>query len=263
MSLDLDKRQRAMLSEMGIKLWQPASAPAAPVAEPEASQGVQAPATAITQTMPGSQRQVAANAQPTSTEAPAASRQASAAPMPSPATAHAHAASDSGTEPAWQLGQPQPLYPAPSEPATSIRWLVLAELGAGATEPLEGEAGQLLDNMLRAAGMHRDADLQFVPVRRGRGTEAADSQALEAQLAALMHSQKPTAVLVMGRLAAQALLPSDQPFGKRQGQHLSAHGCPVLLTYDATYLLRQLPEKARAWEDLCQARVMAARAAAA
>jgi uracil-DNA glycosylase len=99
--------------------------------------------------------------------------------------------------------------------------------------------------------------LQFVPVIRGRSAEAADGQVLEAQLAALIQSHKPTAMLVMGRLAGQALLPSPEPFGKRQGQHLSAHGCPVLLTYDASYLLRQLSEKARAWEDLCQARLIA------
>lgn len=230
MSLDLDKRQRAMLSEMGIKLWQPASAKSA------------APAATDVQVAPR-----------------AAPSPAPLAKVPSSATLQAD---DSGVEPAWQLGQPQPLYPTPSEPATPIRWLVLSELGAGANGPLEGETGQLLDNMLRAAGMHRDAGLQFVPVIRGRG-EAGDSKALEEQLAALVQSQKPTAMLVMGRLAAQALLPSDQPFGKRQGQHLSAHGCPVLLTYDATYLLRQLPEKARAWEDLCQARLIAAMAARA
>lgn len=253
MSLDLDKRQRAMLSEMGIKLWQPASAKGA-----EKAQAAPEPEPA-----PAPHAQPAPTAAPTvSSTAVPATRAAlsiapSSAPVPSSATLRTGSAN---TEPAWQLGLPQPVYPASSEPATSIRWLVLSELGAGATEPLEGEAGQLLDNMLRAAGMHRDAALEFVPVLRGRGAEAADSQALEAQLAALIQSQKPTAILVMGRLAAQALLPSPEPFGKRQGQHLSAHGCPVLLTYDATYLLRQLPEKARAWEDLCQARVMAARA---
>jgi uracil-DNA glycosylase family 4 len=242
MSLDLDKRQRAMLSEMGIKLWQPAS------------KGAE-----LAQAAPEAEAKPRIQIEQTEREAPAAPR---ARMVAAPAQTTPQGAGDTNAEPAWQLGQPEPVYPAPSAPATSIRWLVLSELGAGATEPLEGEAGQLLDNMLRAAGMHRDAGLQFVPVIRGRGAEAADTKALEEQLAALIQSQQPTAILVMGRLAAQALLPSDQPFGKRQGQHLSAHGCPVLLTYDATYLLRQLPEKARAWEDLCQARVMAARAAA-
>ena len=243
MSLDLDKRQRAMLSEMGIKLWQPPSVKkaelvhAAPEAEAEAEMKPRV------QTA-----QAAAPARPM--------------PAPTPPPSAAQAASDRSTDAAWQLGQPQALYPLPSEPATAIRWLVLSELGAGASAPLEGEAGQLLDNMLRAAGMHRDAALQFVPVTRGRGAEAAGDRALQEQLAGLIASEQPTAMLVMGRLAAQALLPSPEPFGKRQGQHLSAHGCPVLLTYDATYLLRQLPEKARAWEDLCQARVMAVRAVA-
>lgn len=234
MSLDLDKRQRAMLSEMGIALWQPVSAKGAElvkaVPEPAAPRGA------------------------LSTAPSSAPAQPSVTPQ----------AGSAGIEPAWQLGQPQPIYPAPSDPVTSISWLVLAELPAGATEPLEGEAGQLLDNMLRAAGMHRDAALQFVPLERARGAEPVnESPSLYDQVVRLVHAHRPSVVLVMGRLVAQALLPSDQPFAKRRGQALSLAGCPLLLTYDTTYLLRNLPEKARAWEDLCLARGMAAQALSA
>lgn len=254
MSLDLDKRQRAMLSEMGIKLWHAPStkgAELAPAAPPEAGREAKPLA------------QAARSAAPT-TEPPATPRAAlSPAPAPSPTPVGAQASSGSGAEVTWQLGQPQAIYPSPAEPATTIRWLVLAERPAGASEALDGEAGQLLDNMLRAAGMQRDANLQFVPVFRGRGAEPASETALEDQLAALIESQRPSMVLVMGRLLAQAVLPSDQPFAKRRGQPISVRGCPLMLTYDATFLLRNLPEKARAWEDLCQARLMAAAAARA
>lgn len=247
MSLDLDKRQRAMLSEMGIKLWQPASAPSAALAQA-------APQAQLEATPRVQMAQAVA-------EAPAASARSPAASVPLPA--RAPVASDASAESAWQLGQPQSLYPSPPEADSPLRWLVLAELPAGASEPLEGEAGQLLDNMLRAAGMHRDAGLHFVPVARGRGADpAAESTALESQLATLIELLQPSMVLVMGRLLAQAVLPAPEPFAKRRGEPLSVCACPLLLTYDAAYLLRNLPDKARAWEDLCQARVMAVRAAA-
>jgi DNA polymerase len=256
MSLDLDKRQRAMLSEMGIKLWQPASAKDAKGAEP-----VQAHA--VPEAEPQVARMQAAQAVAKAAAAPKTRPAALAAVAAStPAKPLAQDDSDANVGPAWQLGQPQPVYStsAPGEQTSAIRWLVLAELPAGAAQALDGEAGQLLDNMLRAAGMHRDAALQFVPVQRGRGAEpAAESQNLQDQLAALIQVHQPSAVLVMGRLAAQALLPSAEPFAKRRGQPLSLAGCPLLLTYDTTYLLRNLPEKARAWEDLCLARVMTAR----
>lgn len=259
MSLDLDKRQRAMLSEMGIKLWQPASAKDAKGAEPAQA------AQAVPEAEPQVPRMPVAQAV---AKAPAASTARPAAPSPmaasTPATPLAQDGSDASDGPAWQLSQPQPVYPRSAQEQTSaIRWLVLAELPTGAAQALDGEAGQLLDNMLRAAGMHRDAALQFVPVQRGRGAEpAAESQGLQDQLTALIQMHQPSAVLVMGRLAAQALLPSAEPFAKRRGQPLSLAGCPLLLTYDTTYLLRNLPEKARAWEDLCLARVMAAQAEA-
>lgn len=256
MSLDLDKRQRAMLIEMGIKLWQPPSAKGA-----EPSQAVQAEPKAESQVTPMPMAQAVI-------QAPEAHK-ARAAPVPvaarAPAAPPAQDDSDANAGPSWQLGQPQPVYPNPTqgEQASAIRWLILAELPTGAAQALDGEAGQLLDNMLRAAAMHRDADLQFVPVQRGRGAEpAGETQSLQDQLTTLIQSHQPSAVLVMGRLAAQALLPSDEPFAKRRGQPLSLAGCPLLLTYDTTYLLRNLHEKARAWEDLCLVRVMAAQAAA-
>lgn len=255
MSLDLDKRQRAMLSEMGIKLWQPASAKGA-----EPAQAAHA--------VPEAEPQVALVPVQVEAQAPAAPKARPAAPAPvaasAPAKPLAQDDGDANAGPSWQLGQPQPVYSMPQgEQASAIRWLVLAELPTGAEQALDGEAGQLLDNMFRATGMHRDADLQFVPVQRGRGAEpAAESQSLQDQLTALIQSRQPSAVLVMGRLAAQALLPSAEPFAKRRGQPLSLAGCPLLLTYDTTYLLRNLPEKARAWEDLCLARVMAAQAQA-
>lgn len=251
MSLDLDKRQLAMLREMGIRLWQ---APSAEEAGLDAAPGDSAAAAVPV-----------AHAAPARAEVPVAK----ARQVPSAAVTADEAEPQTGpTGPSWQLGSPQSVYPKATNPApaNTIRWLLVAELAPGATQPLEGEAGQLLDNMLRAAGMHLDAGLTFAAVQRGqrgRGGEVASEDAgLAEQLALLVDAEQPSAVLVMGRLAAQALLPSPEPFAKRRGQALVFKGKPLLLMNDTTYLLRNLPEKAKAWEDLCLARAIAVQAPA-
>ncbi len=255
MSLDLDNRQRAMLREMGIRLWQ---APSDYAAAPEATSA--APARVEAQRPSQSSPVVAA---PATAPAPAPVARSSQSTGASASTAPATEEAERQTGPVWQLGSPQPIYPAATspDPSTSIRWLLLAELPHGATQPLEGEAGQLLDNMLRAAGMHLDAGLKFVAVQRGRGAEpGSEGNDLQDQLASLIDAEQASVVLVMGRLAAQALLPSPEPFAKRRGQALVLNGRPLLLSNDAAYLLRNLPEKAKAWEDLCLARTMAVQA---
>jgi DNA polymerase len=86
-----------------------------------------------------------------------------------------------------------------------------------------------------------------------RGAAAGAGASLPDALPALVATAKPDVVLVMGRLAAQALLQSSEPFGKLRGQVHSLHGAKTVLTYDATYLLRNPADKAKAWDDLCLA----------
>ncbi len=251
MSLDLDKRQHAMLREMGIKLWLPDTDTASDGAEAAPTRRAPEPALAL--------------ARPAAVSAPVSS------PMPAPTSAPVIEAANETAEltgPSWQLGAAQSVYPAgysaPETGGTALRWLLLAEASSASVQPLDGDAGQLLDNMLRAAGMHRDAQVLWVPAHRARagGPAAAEGPGLQGSLAGLIQAHQPSLVLVMGRLLSQALAPSAEPFAKRRGQPLMLHGCPALLSYDTTYLLRALPEKARAWEDLCLARVMAAQAKA-
>ncbi len=144
------------------------------------------------------------------------------------------------------------------------RWLVLAETPAAAVQlevagadsafnPFEGEAGKLLDNMLRAVNLHQTGSVLLAPLVRRMGHEATADTGFQAALMSLVQTVQPDVVLVMGRLAAQALLQSSAPFGKLRGQVHSLHGSPTIVTHDAAYLLRSPLEKARAWEDLCLA----------
>lgn len=250
MSLDLDKRHRAMLREMGVRVWLPVSAPpAAPTAaEPVAEVAVAAAA-------PHEARPAAA---PAVREAPPPVRTAPAparAPVAAPQTEAREAVTSNTSSGAWSMGAAQALY-ADAAHAEGARWLVLAETPAAALQrepfsPFEGEAGKLLDNMLRAARLHKAGVVLLAPLVRGAA--AGVGAALPEALPALLASAQPDVVLVMGRLAAQALLQSSEPFGRLRGQVHGLHGAQTVVTYDATYLLRNPSDKAKAWDDLCLA----------
>jgi uracil-DNA glycosylase family 4 len=65
----------------------------------------------------------------------------------------------------------------------------------------------------------------------------------------------------MGRFAVETLLQTNEPVGKLRGRVHRYHGVPLVVTYHPAYLLRKLPEKAKAWADLCLAQeVMRGRA---
>ena len=70
-------------------------------------------------------------------------------------------------------------------------------------------------------------------------------------------------MLALGPLAAQAMLQRAGPIGKLRGEAQTVPdgpmaGTPALASYPLAYLLRNGPEKAKAWADLCQAAALAA-----
>ena len=153
---------------------------------------------------------------------------------------------------AWRVGQLQTLY-TPADPASAARWLVLIESPVSALNeafnPFDGEAGKLLDNMLRAAKLHTAGRAMLAPLVRG-SSAAGD---LPAELAGIFASAQADVVLVMGRLAAQALLQSTEPLAKLRGHTHQLLGSPTVVTIDPAYLLRNPLDKAKAWDDLCLA----------
>jgi DNA polymerase len=58
----------------------------------------------------------------------------------------------------------------------------------------------------------------------------------------------------MGRFAAQTLLATDASIASLRGRQFQYQGVPLIVSYHPAYLLRNLPDKAKAWEDLCFAR---------
>ena len=65
---------------------------------------------------------------------------------------------------------------------------------------------------------------------------------------------QPKLIVALGRFAAQTLLDTDASISSLRGRVHRFHGVPAIVTYHPAYLLRTLPDKAKAWADLCLAR---------
>ncbi|RZI96251.1 MAG: uracil-DNA glycosylase [Variovorax sp.] len=227
-TLNLDARQRAMLDEMGVKVWWPSADAAEPVAI----------------------KTIAATASPERVAAPIDAKPASvAAPRAAP---------QAGGATVW-LESPQRLYTADG-PANG-GWLIVVDMPPEADgrhgEAFAGDAGRLLENMLRALRLDR-AGLPVHLARTHRGAAATEraGQPLDAGFAAAAEALAPRIVLALGPLAAQGLLASSEPLGKLRGRLASAAaspGTPLVASYHPVYLLRNPADKARAWADLCLA----------
>lgn len=58
-------------------------------------------------------------------------------------------------------------------------------------------------------------------------------------------------MVALGKPAAQVLLQKEVKVGEARGHLFQYQGIGVIVTYHPAYLLRTLPDKAKAWEDLC------------
>lgn len=131
-------------------------------------------------------------------------------------------------------------------------------------EPFVGQAGKLLDNMLRAIGLSRAAEgppercvfiantLKCRPPRN-RNPDPSETAQCAPFLSRQIELVRPRLLLAMGRFAAQSLLATDEPIGRLRGRVHRWRDTPVVVTYHPAYLLRTLADKARAWDDLCLA----------
>ena len=246
-----------MLQEMGVTVWGPSpvqEATAQPLARaPSAPAAVAAPVVAPPRAQPQAPSPGPAPAPAERPPAPPAQRTSRSAP-PAPAPV----ATTGTATPALRLHPAQALYPAadPAQTPSGLGrgWLIVAESMTPA-EPLGGDAGRLLDNMLRAMQLHRHPRVFLAALGRSApGTEAsADSPAALADAVAQL---QPAMVLVLGHVAARAALGRTEPLGRlRAGPHVLA-GCPAVVTYDPAALLRSQGNKAAAWADLCRALAM-------
>jgi DNA polymerase len=259
MSLDLDERRRAMLQEiLGVPLFLPKGHALAALAEsPQASDAevaerVAPPPLAV----------------PTPA-APALVRPAALPLGPRPAGIDAMdwvalEAAVAGCQ-ACKLcnGRRNTVFGVGPQKAD---WMVIGEAPGenedAQGEPFVGQAGKLLDNMLRALGLNRRESVYIANVLKcrppgNRNPEPEEVAQCEPFLRRQVDLLQPRIILAMGRFAVQSLLQTTEPIGKLRGRVHQYNGVPVIVTYHPAYLLRNLPDKAKAWADLCLARSVA------
>ena len=273
----LDARQRAMLAEMGVKLWAPKPAVAvapAPVVQAEplpAAPAVQAPvvrpAPAPVVRAPAVPAVPAAS--PARSPVPAASGPAGAGLAPRPAGIEtmdwpALQAAVAGCEACGLCRSRKNTVFGVGD--VQADWMIVGE-APGENEDLQGEpfvglAGQLLDNMLRAVGRSRTgagaqgayiANVLKCRPPANRNPQPAEVAQCEPYLTRQVALVKPKIILAMGRFAVQSLLKTEEPIGRLRGRVHHYEGVPVIVTYHPAYLLRTPADKAKAWADLCLA----------
>lgn len=148
------------------------------------------------------------------------------------------------------------------------KWLFVGE-GPGRTEdqqgaPFVGPAGKLLDSMLAAMDLRRDANVYLANIVKCRSTDAKGidhaptpqqsalcQPYLERQIALL----QPTVIVALGKTAALALLgcAPGTSLSSLRGQVHQVQQRPLVVTYHPAYLLRKPIAKRETWDDLCLA----------
>lgn len=255
-------RQLAMLQAMGLRQWAPSPAqhlaPQAEPASPHAAARSGGTAAVAVPVRP----ELAAPAPASSIVATQAQAQVGALDW----TALREAVADCRACGLCQ-GRRQTVFGVGHKQA---HWMVIGEAPGEqedlAGEPFVGAAGQLLDRMLQALNLSRSDDSGRAPEQcvyiantlkcrppRNRNPEPDEMAKCEPFLLRQIELVRPRMILAMGRFAVQALLRSDQPLGKLRGRVHRYQGVPLVVTYHPAYLLRNLPEKAKAWDDLCLA----------
>jgi uracil-DNA glycosylase len=253
---DLDDRQRAMLAEMGVRVWWP-STPAEP-----APQAV--PAAPALEAAPVAASPVAAITAPTAAPAvaPRPLQVAPARPAVSPVpvlttrplaegvdrmdwtalqeTAAACQACDlcaQRKKSVFGVGDPQ------------AAWMVIGEAPGEeedqAGEPFVGQSGQSQGE----GGVYIANAIKCRPPGNHNPT-AQELATCAPYLARQVALVQPKIILLMGRFAVQSVLQTTEPIGKLRGQVHSYQGVPVVVTYHPAYLLRNPADKAKAWADL-------------
>jgi uracil-DNA glycosylase family 4 len=131
--------------------------------------------------------------------------------------------------------------------------------GPGADEDLQGEpfvgrAGQLLTKMIEAMGFSRDevyiANVVKCRPPNNRDPEPDEIAACEPFLKAQIAAVQPKVIVALGRFAVQTLLRDPTPITRQRGAWRDYEGVRLMPTFHPAYLLRNPPEKAKAWEDL-------------
>lgn len=267
MALELDPRQRAMLAEMGVRVWLPEGARVDAQSAPAETPRPANRSANVQQAAP----EVVADQNPPSPQLPAALDWLALAEAVRSCQACSLCA-----------GRSQASI-APLTDALACDWMVVGDPPDEDEDhkgfPFAGQDGVLLTNMLRALGLQQ-ANPPPLPAPSPAATDPAGrayvSQVLKCrpaqgavpgpqelgQCAGYLQREialvQPRIILAMGRFAIQLLLGETPalatlPLGKLRGTVHRYQGVPVVVTYHPKVLMRNSADKAKAWADLCLA----------
>lgn len=151
-------------------------------------------------------------------------------------------------------------------------WLFMGE-GPGVEEdargkPFVGPAGKLLDAMLAAIDLQRGENVYIANAVKcrppgNRTPESAEIATCAPYLRRQIALIRPRLIVLLGRAAANAVLGDIGSLASLRGKTFEYRDAdsaemaiPVVVSYHPAYLLRTLQDKAKAWEDLCRARML-------
>lgn len=153
----------------------------------------------------------------------------------------------------------------PGRGAENARWIAIAAAPTQADEQagaaISGDAGQLLNNMLKAIALRPEQDVYVATLVKCRPATAdgADRAPSAEEVVACrpfldreLALTGATMAMTFGQFAARGLMMGAAARGKVM--RYGASELPVVATYHPDDLLRKPEDKAKAWADLCLAR---------
>lgn len=121
-------------------------------------------------------------------------------------------------------------------------------------EPFVGPAGQLLNRIIGAMGLEREdvyiANMVKCRPPKNRNPLPDELASCRPYLLRQVAAIGPEAIVILGRVAAQALLDTEQSLGRLRGRFHDWCGIPVMCTYHPAYLLRTPADKSKTWDDI-------------
>jgi uracil-DNA glycosylase len=285
----LDERQRSMLEAMGITLWLPPAAKLEEKSLAFETQPVQrttevvanpiaqltqrsAPESVATAPTPAAKMPLTSVPDSIAASASYASRPKGIEHMDwlslqdAVSSCRACSLCESRKNTVFGVGEP----PLEAALAPQVDWLIVGEAPGenedARGEPFVGQSGKLLDNMLAAMKIGKEG--QSLSRKEGvyianvikcrppdnRNPSAQEIATCEPYLARQISLLRPKIILAMGKFAIASVTGSNEPVGKLRGRvhklNHPSYAAPVIVTYHPAYMLRNLPDKAKAWADL-------------
>ncbi|MBL7068768.1 MAG: uracil-DNA glycosylase [Candidatus Omnitrophica bacterium] len=120
--------------------------------------------------------------------------------------------------------------------------------------PFVGRAGRLLTKIIEAMGLKRRdvyiANIVKCRPPQNRNPLPTEILSCEEYLEKQIKLINPKVICVLGRIAAQALLKTQEPISKLRGRFFSYKGIKVMPTFHPAYLLRNPQDKRLVWQDM-------------